>query len=481
MKLLKWLMFLCCCGKAMGSSPNILFVLIDDMGYGDLACYGNGKVSTPNIDRLAKEGIRYGQFYVGSPICSPSRVAFTTGQNPSRWGITSFLYTHEMDKERGIKDYLDPTAPSVARYLKAAGYYTAHVGKWHMGGQGDVKEAPMIRDYGFDSVLTSFEGQGDRILATFDTLPQKGAKIFTAEDGRRYRLLEKYAMELGSGTVTWAKRENITQIFTDRAIEEIRKSRSEGKPFYINLWPDDIHAPLEPPEARRGSGSQDDRLVGVVNELDLQLGRIFDFIRSDPDLATNTLIFFASDNGPAWGVNDAGPLRGHKASLYEGGVRVPCIAWWAKQGDSAGTVDLNSVLSAQDILPTFLSAAGVSLPDIELDGQSCLSALTGQAQIARDKPLMWIRPPDRFAKLRGGEIYPDLAIRQGNFKLVMDVDGGNRKLYDIVADESETTDISKNFPEVSEQLANLLMKWYATYPHQIDRSVYTEMLHLQAR
>src|SRR4051812_44780278 len=144
--------------------PNILFVLIDDMGYRDLACFGGTRAKTPEIDRLAREGIRFNQFYVSSPICSPSRTALTTGQYPNRWRITSYLDTRKIDKDRGLADWLDPKAPSLARALHEAGYYTAHVGKWHMGGQRDVNDAPPISAYGFDASLTNFEGPGARLL-----------------------------------------------------------------------------------------------------------------------------------------------------------------------------------------------------------------------------------------------------------------------------------------------------------------------------
>ena len=146
--------------------PNVLFVLIDDMGYGDLSCFGGKRMPTPQIDQLASEGIRFTQFYVNAPICSPSRVAFMTGQYPVRWRITSYLATRREDRERGIADWLAPDAPVVAKYFHDAGYYTAHVGKWHMGGQRDVGDAPLITNYGFDTSLTSFEGLGRARIAS---------------------------------------------------------------------------------------------------------------------------------------------------------------------------------------------------------------------------------------------------------------------------------------------------------------------------
>src|SRR5690242_16100856 len=140
---------------AAPSRPNVLFVLIDDMGYADLTCYGDRRVHTDHIDQLAREGIRFTQFYVDSPICSPSRTALTTGQFPARWKITSYLASRAENRDRGMPNWLDPSAPTLARQLQAAGYATGHFGKWHMGGQRDVGEAPLITEYGFQKTLTT--------------------------------------------------------------------------------------------------------------------------------------------------------------------------------------------------------------------------------------------------------------------------------------------------------------------------------------
>src|SRR3954447_11948957 len=193
---------------AASPRPNVLFVLIDDMGYADLTCYGERRVHTDHIDRLAAEGIRFTQFYVASPICSPSRTALLTGQYPARWRITSFLETRASNRNRGMAQWLDLPAPSIAQQFHAAGYATGHFGKWHMGGQRDVGDAPLITDYGFDESLTNFEGLGPRMLPLLD-----------AYDGKTP---QKYALgsdTLGHGEIHWEKRDLITASYTAAAIE----------------------------------------------------------------------------------------------------------------------------------------------------------------------------------------------------------------------------------------------------------------------
>src|SRR3954447_2531861 len=160
------------------SRPNIILVLIDDMGWGDFSCFGNKEVDTTNIDRLAAEGMRFEQFYVNAPICSPSRVALSTGQYPTRWGITSFLNNRKENERRGMAQWLDPKAPMLARMLQTAGYATGHFGKWHMGGQRDVGDAPQITEYGFDESLTNFEGLGPRVLPLLDAYDGKPAEKY---------------------------------------------------------------------------------------------------------------------------------------------------------------------------------------------------------------------------------------------------------------------------------------------------------------
>ena len=464
--LLCWILVGCQHKKEAKQGPNILFIFMDDLGYGDLGCYGNTVVNTPNIDQLALEGIRFTQFYVNSPICSPSRVAVLTGQYPSRWGITSFIHTKEANQARGMRDFLDTSAPSIAKDLQQAGYYTVHIGKWHIGGGRDIDEAPLITEYGFDESVTQFEGLGERYLATFETLPH-------LKDSTRF--LEKWSAQLGRGKVHWEKRENFTRVFVDHTIQAIKNARGQGKPFYINLWPDDIHTPLEPPLALRGDLSTKARFLGVMQEMDRQMGRLFDYIRDDPELAGNTLIVFTSDNGPDKNVNKAGKLRGYKTNLYEGGIRVPFIVWRPEEipEQRAGSLNDTTVIAGIDLPLTFMEAAGIRpVEGIEYDGESMLDAISGRETTIRTKSLMWIRPPDRPGY--DGDNDPDLAIRKDNHKLLMDVNGSNVQLYDLQADPGETNNLAAAMPEVVGELKMLLLDWYKNYPHQVDREKYLD-------
>jgi uncharacterized sulfatase len=455
--------FICLISVAK-EKTNILFVFIDDMGYADLGCYGRQNVHTPNIDQLAKEGILFSQFYVNAPICSPSRVAVTTGQYPCRWGITSYIDNRKANEKRGMKNFLDLSAPSVARNLQKAGYYTAHVGKWHMGGGRDVGDAPLITEYGFDESVTQFEGLGDRFLATYETLNLPDST----------RGLEKQSAELGKGEIRWAKRENFTKIFVDRTIVAIENAQKENKPFYINLWPDDIHTPLEPPKDLRGDLSIQSRFLGVMEEMDKHMGRLFNYIRNNPELRENTLIIFTSDNGPDKAVNTAGPLRGYKTNLYEGGFREPFIAWWPAviPEKLQGTKNTKTVIAGIDLPLTFMKVAGAK-PDINVhyDGENMLEAISGKSQIKRSKPIFWIRPPDRPGY--NGDNDPDLAIRKGDYKLLMDFDGSNIQLYNLEKDMGETQNRKDLERGKASELKKDLEDWFKNYPLDIDLEKYT--------
>ena len=437
--------------------PNIIVVFIDDMGYGDLGVYGNPHAQTPNIDRLAAEGTRFTQFYTNAPICSPSRVAITTGMYPARWRIHSFLNSRERNAAREMDDYLDPAAPTLARTLQAAGYATAHFGKWHMGGGRDVGDAPLPTEYGFDESLVTFEGLGDRYLWMM-TMARQSA-------------------ELGRGRIEWTEKHEMTRIYVDHAIDFMRRHR-EG-PFYLNVWPNDVHDPFVP-SPRPGlmekyvdiaRHEQEQQFFAVLDEMDRQLGRLFAAIDS-LGLGEETLVILTSDNGPTdWpryyeaGVlppGSSGPFRGRKWSLYEGGIRMPFIARWPGH-TPAGRVDSLSVFAAFDLFPSLARLAGASLPDEhELDGTDVRPVLSGEPA-SHEGPLFWFYPYD----LKPGDstsVTPPLAVRDGRWKLLVQKDGTEPQLYDLQTDVDESDNLANEHPDVVARLTEQVLQWHATLP-----------------
>jgi len=435
--------------------PNIVVVFIDDMGWGDLSCFGNKVVETQNIDRLAAEGIRFEQFYVNSPICSPSRVAISTGQYPQRWRITSYLSNRKHNNARGVAQWLDPKAPMLAKMLHNSGYATGHFGKWHMGGQRDVGDAPLISEYGFDTSLTNFEGLGPRVLAIKDAYNGKPTTKHTLGSDK-----------LGRGKITYVDRSLVTQSFTAAAIDFVKQSVADDKPFYINVWPDDVHSPFFPPEARRGEGAKRTLYHGVLDTMDEQLGVLFDLIRDNEKLRDNTLVLLCSDNGPEQGAGTANPYRGFKTHLYEGGIRSPLIAWGPGllNKEATGKWNHQSVFAAIDLAPTLLNLASVEgVEQAEFDGEALPGVLTGKTETSRKQPLFFRRPPDRDA-FYGDNDLPDLAMREGDWKLLCEYDGSDAELFDLAADPSETTNVASEHATIVERLAKQVVAWHESMP-----------------
>ena len=436
--------------------PNIVLVFVDDMGWGDFSCFGNTEANTPHIDAMAEEGLRFHQFYVNSPICSPSRVAISTGQYPQRWRITSFLARRAMNEERGVANWLDPKAPTLARMLKADGYATGHFGKWHMGGQRDVDNAPAITDYGFDASMTNFEGMGAKMLP----LTEKPLANGEIEKGRIW----EDAKRLGE-PVEWTLRSEITGGFVKRATSFIDAAQKENKPFYINLWPDDVHTPLFP-KVENWRGSKRGLYLAVLEEMDAQLGPLFDRIKTDAKLRYNTIVIICSDNGPELDYGSGGPFKGLKATLLEAGIRSPLIVWGpGLMTESAqGTINDDSIVCAMDLVPSLLKIANVISPsDVSFDGEELASTFLGKSQRSRKDPLFFRRPPDR-KDFRNLKELPDLAMRQGKWKLLCDYDQGRPFLSDLESDPGETKNLASQYPERVARMTSAIMKWNNLMP-----------------
>ena len=466
------MLVLSCSTLPAAERPNIVTVFIDDMGWSDLSCFGGTRTTTENIDRLASEGIRFTNFYVNSPICSPSRTALTTGQYPHRWRITSYLAHRQLNFDRGVAQWLDPKAPVLARELQKVGYATGHFGKWHMGGQRDVGEAPLITEYGFDSSLTNFEGLGPRVLPLKD-----------AYNGKPVQKHDLGSGDLGRGPIRWLDRSVVTAAFVTDALQFIDQAQQDGKPFFVNLWPDDVHSPFFPPEVLRNEtdGSKRALYYAVLDAMDQQLGALFDRIRNDERLRDNTLILVASDNGHEEGAGSSDPLRGAKTWLYEGGIRSPLIAWGpgllAK--DVAGTTNDTSIFCALDLNRSLYDIGRAKVADgARLDGENLAPTVLGKEKKRREAPIFWRRPPDRPGTKE--EPNPDLAVRDGQWKLLINYDGLKPQLYDVNADVAESHNLAGEHPEIVKRLKNAVFAWNAELPIDAGDPAFRQTVQLQS-
>jgi arylsulfatase A-like enzyme len=422
------------------NKPNFVFIFADDLGWGDLGCYGNRQIQTPNLDKLAQQGTLFTQFYVNGSVCSPSRTSIMTSHFPARHRVHGHFAAHAQNKARGMPNWLDSKVCTLTGLLQQSGYVTGHFGKWHLG-SGDG--APNPGEYGIDEHCT--------IVSNGPQLEGRDDPYF------------------------WAK--STTQI-VDKTIKFIEKNKSQ--PFYVNVWTLLTHATLHPTDeqmkpyqkfAPRGVPDRGAKQIyyASVSDLDQQVGRLIQKI-DELGLTDNTVIAFSSDNGPEdfdirnavhSGIGSTGPFRGRKRSLYEGGIRVPFIVRWPGH-TPAGRVDDTTVLAGVDWLLTVCGLTDVKLPgNLEPDGEDMSQAIKGEPK-RRTKPLMW---EWRF-RIFGDMVHrsPMLAIRDGNWKLLMNPDGKRIELYDIPADPTELDNVAVQHPDVVRRLSAKLLHWQGTLP-----------------
>lgn len=437
--------------------PNIVFILADDMGWGDLGCYGHPYIKTPNLDNLAKQGALFTSFYVTGPSCSPSRVGFMTGQFPGRLGVHGALGDVKQNTRLGMVNYVDPKIPTVTRLLHDAGYTTGHFGKWHLG---HTPDAPSPAAYGIDDVRC-FNAVNNQSLMTNQILQAKG-------------------------------RAHHSEAIVDEGLRFVEANKD--KPFYVNVWLTDPHAILDPSEDQMAPYKQFhpkgvsehgamQTYFAVISEVDKQVGRLVRKL-DELGLAENTIVVFSSDNGPEHigqpsgesshsGVGSAGPFRGHKHVIYEGGIREPFIVRWLGH-TPAGKVDNTTVLSGADWLPTLCALTGNKMPEgLAIDGEDMSQAFLGKPQ-ERAKPLMW------EARYRGAwvplNVSPQLAIREGNWKLLLNPDRSHLELHDLSIDPMEVDNLADKNPMVVERLSKQVLEWqqslyYRPIAPDVQRSV----------
>jgi N-acetylgalactosamine-6-sulfatase len=427
--------------------PNIIFLLADDLGWGDLSCYGNRRMKTPALDRMAQEGTRFTQFYVAAAVCSPSRASFLTGRFTPRHGVVRHFREKQDNLSRGMPRWLDPDQAMLPRLLKEAGYGTAHFGKWHLCSSDDP-ESPTPSRYGFDAhrvVVDNGDGLERLAPGTSGWNVWEGAK-----PGPRWH--------------EWKSRSS--EFIVDETIRFAEASKD--RPFFINSWFFDPHAKLTPTARQMepfGKYGTPFRIYyGAVGEIDRQVARLFRRLE-ELRLADNTLVLFTSDNGPEdividnaeeHGVGDPGPFRGRKRSGYEGGIRMPFLVRWPKTVPAA-RVDESTVFSAVDFLPTLTALAGARTPSsAEIDGVDMTASLRGTS-VERARPLFWDLREDTVGGLINKS--PKLMIREGRWKLLMNPDGSNIELYDIVKNSLEVDNLADRNPDVVERLSRRLAAW----------------------
>ncbi|MEM9419981.1 MAG: sulfatase-like hydrolase/transferase [Planctomycetota bacterium] len=437
--------------------PNMIIIFTDDQGYQDIGCYGSPDIKTPELDRMAEQGVRLTHFYVSSSVCSPSRASLLTGRLPKRHG-TSGVYWPGDAGLRSIE-------VTIAEVLKPAGYRTACIGKWHLGD----REGSLPTAQGFDEYYgVPFSNDmyiSPRLKIAADAVFNEGWNLNqTREDqeaiaaGSGFQERRAIASERGIGNrvplvageqiVEYpADQSTLTERFFDQAIGFIE--RSGGEPFFIYLAPTMPHIPLYASGKFRGRSERG--LYGdVIEELDWNVGRLLAFLGQN-GLDRNTLVIFTSDNGPWLEMGDHGgsalPLRGGKFDMFEGGVRVPFIARWP--GRWVEGAESNEVVTAMDLLPTLAHYADAQLPEVPLDGVNVASHLEGPAAtLPRTFNLYTSFGPE----LRG--------IRRGNWKYLARgaYPGWQRDrdqspmLFDLSKDPSEKNNLYDKEAEIAAEL-----------------------------
>jgi arylsulfatase A len=435
--------------------PNVIIIFNDDLGYQDLACYGSPNIKTPRVDQLAKEGMRFTDFYAASPVCSASRAALLTGCYPQRVGVSGVI-------QAGATQGLSPKHTTLAELMKSVGYTTAAVGKWHLGDQPQH----LPTNQGFDS----FFG----IPFSNDMYPSKNipyaANCKFNEGYDLNKINEAFAnMKPGDKQPESAKHKvplmrnletiefpvdqtTITKRYADEGIQFIQKSVKDKKPFFLYLANSMPHIPLYVSPEFKGKSKRG--LYGdVVEEIDYNTGRILDLLKK-LKIDKNTIVIFSSDNGPWLTKGEDGgsalPMFEGKFTSFEGGLRVPFIIKWPN-AIKAGSVskDLTSTI---DVLPTLAQITGAKLPEMKLDGQSILDLWKGTANA---------KTPHEYYFM----IYTGQSVRSGDWKYhkkqIFTVNKEIQKdqspaLYNLKEDVGETKNLVNEYPEIAQKLAQAL-------------------------
>ncbi len=418
--------------ESSARAPNIIIILTDDMGYGDLGCYGSPTIRTPNLDRMAMEGLRFTDFYSAAEVCTPSRAGLLTGRYPIRSGMVGKRRVLFPDSKGGLPQ----EEITIARALKRRGYATAHLGKWHLG----IHPGGRPGEHGFDySFGLPYSNDMDKRRETPRTAsgsanpPENGWMVPVLLNGE---IVEKPADQT-----------TLTRRYTEEAVRFIREHKSS--PFFIYFAHTFPHVPLFASPQFKGKSRRG--IYGdTVEEIDWSVGQVIAALRAE-GLAENTLVFFTSDNGPWLTMRQqggsAGPLREGKGSTWEGGMRVPGIAWWPGRISPGIT---GAVANGMDLFATALTQGGAKIPDDRvIDGVDLSPLLFGRGKL----------PQHPFFYYRGDKLF---ACRIGNYKAHFFTQPGYGKdkaeahepplLYDLGTDPGEQFDVASEHPDIVERI-----------------------------
>ena len=425
--------------SAATDSPNIIVIFVDDQGYYDLGCYGATEVKTPRIDAMAKQGILFEDYYAAAPICSPSRAGLLTGCYPRRVG--NHIWVHRADSTTGIH----PDELTLAELFQANGYATACIGKWHLG----FAEPFLPKNQGFDEYFG--------LLHNLDPVEV----VYFGDKGVPLMRNDKVVKQPADPS-------ELTQIYTDEAIDFIE--RNKEKPFFLYLPHTMLHKPLGVSEPFRGT-SEWGEYGDAIQELDHNVGRIFDTLKN-LQIDDETIVVYASDNGRGPGRTPEQKIQGRKLSTYEGGIRVPAIAWGPGVGVQAGKRS-RAAVRAMDWYPTLATLAGIAVPEGRvIDGRDITSLLKGDTQFVPAAGLKttlnaavplrrrW-EPPEEWAAIIKRHEFNDAffyhgsegelaAVRWRNWKLQLTP---SPQLYDLAADVGETKPVRNG--EISRKLRGM--------------------------
>ena len=415
---------------ASAQQPNIVLIVADDLGYGDLSSYGAEDLHSPALDSLAASGIRFTQFYANSPVCSPTRASLLSGRYPPLAGVPGVIRTHASNNWGNLAQNIE----LLPEKLRLRGYHTSMVGKWHLG--LNAPQRPV--DRGFDH----FEGFLGDMMDDYYNHRRHGINYMRR--GEEVIYPEGHA----------------TDLFTDWAVHYIESRTVSTAPFFLYLAYNAPHTPIQPPEewvtkVQQREGHIDEaraKLVALIEHMDNGIGKVMAALK-ETGFYDNTLVIFVSDNGGQLNVGARnGPLRDGKGTVYEGGIRVPAIASWP--GNIAPGTTSDALLTTMDIYPTLLEAARARITQI-IDGTSFLGSLLGGPDPDPDRLLFFSR---REGGLRfGGKTIE--AVRQGPWKLLQNSPYAPLELYNLERDPLETTDLSSAEPDVFRRLAAELRQY----------------------